>query len=244
MIHDEYISVMQRALLFILLSIFFRFLFSPVTEAVDIYSVWTTNSETARFCDHVHFRHSVLFQQWFNDLCDIAAQQALSLENLRLTNVFILHLPIIHCMPSSVDIFIETQYDTPEVRATIQSYALRIKDMSQENIILHLIVHPAGIPFEQRDSNFGRYIIRHQLLIRDNLEDISAFPHTYQESLHQLALETNVPLKNMWYLDGRIQITLLPPDNDTHHNLRLFLERAQHTLGMPVEIVQGGFPFR
>lgn len=214
------------------------FFYINIIEAVETYGVWNTKSETSLFCNHIRFRNSIPYQQWFNDLCEVAVQQAFTLNDLRLTNVYIVNPPILHCASPSIDMMVETQYDSQEVRFGIQLYALRVKELTQEDINVHFIVHPVGTSFGQRDSDHGRYIIHHQLLVRNRLGGVLVFPHGYREILHQVAQETNVLLNDMWLLNGRIQLTLLLPHAATTLNIRQFLEQAQRTLDIPIEIVQ------
>jgi hypothetical protein len=223
---------------FLLCLLLFSIYYTNVTEAVDTYSVWNTNLETARFCDHIRFRNSVPYQQWFNDVCDVAVQQAFAIGHLMLTNIYIVNPPILHCASSSIDMMVETQYDTPQVRAGIQLYALRVKERTQEDINVHFLVHPVGTLFEPRDTDHCRYIIRHQLLVRNRLGGDLVFPPDYRDTSRQIAQETNVLLNDMWLLNGRIQVTLLLANAVPTLNIRQFLEQAQRTLEIPIEIVQ------
>lgn len=229
---------MMMRLFSVLCLIFSLWFYINVTEAVETYSVWNTKSETSQFCTHIRFKNSIQYQQWFNDLCDVAVQQTFTLSDLRLTNIYIVNPPILHCAFSSIDMMVETWYDSPEVRLGIQLYALRVKERTQEDINVHFLVHPVGTLFEPRDTDHCRYIIRHQLLVRNRLGGNLVFPPDYRDALCQIAQETNVLLNDMWLLNGRIQVTLLLANAVPTLNIRQFLEQAQRTLEIPIEIVQ------
>lgn len=220
-------------LLFIILSSF-------VTNGAS-YMIWSTKANGREFCEHVSLPDSVGYQQWFNGICDVASYNTEYLDHIRLTNLFIVRPIATHCMDQSVNMYVETHHDSDMVRSSIQDYIMYLKEITEEDYILHYIVQDVGKPFVYRDSPHLRYIIRNQLVCQSGSEDIEERhrPLTLEERnvLMHIAHHNHILINDVWRLQGRIQIMLLLPLSAQHIDMQNFLQSAQNIMNTPIEIV-------
>lgn len=239
----------MKLFLFYLCLATFNLLSSSVTSTdvnLKEHSVWSTlASDNELFCSHVVYRNSPSYAEWFDNICDRVREKLYLLQEHRITNVFVFRPPITHCYPHAIDVYVDTYASDHVLEARLRAFAQAIKEVSAEDINIHLIVAEFGSPFADRATAYGRYVMQNQLVVRqtaavrDEHHESGALSLEQRNTIIGLTQRHHIRLRRGWLENGQILLTLHSvQDNQIGNNeIEFFRMVVEQQLHKPVAFV-------
>lgn len=179
--------------------------------ASNEHSVWSTLApDNELFCSHVVYRNAPSYTHWFDNFCNRVTENLYILQNYRITNVFVFKPPLTHCYPHAIDVYVDTYVSDHALEAKLRTFAAAVKDVSAEDVTIHLNVAEFGSPFTQRSEIYGRFILRNQLIVRQQHEQFESgvLPDEVRNVIVDITRQYGIHLRRGWLENGRILLTL------------------------------------